>query len=118
MAERMPIVLQTAANPSAPRQLRRRTKYAPNSRSGSFSIAAAPSSVPVATGRPVAAGTLLGAAAMLKLPLLLFGAYFVLRRNWRGALGFAAVCSTIGILSAIVFGWDFHVRWFELCVRP
>ena len=44
-------------------------------------------------GRPVAAGALLGAAAVLKLPLLLFGAYFVLRRNWRGTLGFAAVCA-------------------------
>ena len=68
--------------------------------------------------RPVAAGALLGAAALLKLPLLLFGVYFVLRRNWRGALGFAAVCSAIGILSITLFGWGFHVRWFDLCVRP
>lgn len=68
-------------------------------------------------GRPVAAGALLGAAAVLKLPLLLFGVYFVLRRNWRGALGFAAVCAATGLLSVILFGWDFHVRWFDLCVR-
>jgi alpha-1,2-mannosyltransferase len=68
-------------------------------------------------GRPVAAGALLGAAAVLKLPLLLFGVYFVLRRNWRGTLGFAAVCTAMGLLSVILFGWDFHVRWFDLCVR-
>ena len=68
-------------------------------------------------GRPVAAGALLGAAAVLKLPLLLFGVYFVLRRNWRGALGFAAVCAAMGLLSVTLFGWDFHVRWFDLCVR-
>jgi alpha-1,2-mannosyltransferase len=68
--------------------------------------------------RPVAAGALLGAAAVIKLPLLLFGVYFVLRRDWRSALGFAGVCLVSGILSVAVFGWDFHVRWFELCVRP
>jgi hypothetical protein len=66
--------------------------------------------------RPVAAGALLGAAAVLKLPLLLFGVYFVLRRDWRGTLGFVCVCLVVGILSVILFGWDFHVRWFELCV--
>ena len=68
-------------------------------------------------GRPVAAGALLGAATVLKLPLLLFGVYFVVRRNWRGTLGFAAVCSAAGTLSVLLFGWDFHVRWFDLCVR-
>ncbi len=67
--------------------------------------------------RPVAAGALLGAAAVLKLPLLLFGVYFVLRRDWRATSGFAGVCAIAGALSLIVFGWDFHVRWFELCVR-
>jgi hypothetical protein len=66
--------------------------------------------------RPVAAGALLGAAAVLKLPLLLFGVYFVMRRDWRGTLGFAGVCIVVGMLSVILFGWDFHVRWFELCV--
>jgi alpha-1,2-mannosyltransferase len=66
--------------------------------------------------RPIAAGALLGAAAVLKLPLLLFGVYFVLRRDWRGTLGFAGVCLGVGMLSVVLFGWDFHVRWFELCV--
>lgn len=66
--------------------------------------------------RPVAAGALLGAAAVLKLPLLLFGVYFLLRRNLRSTLGFAGVCAMAGMLSVILFGWDFHVRWFELCV--
>jgi alpha-1,2-mannosyltransferase len=68
--------------------------------------------------RPLASAALLGAAAVLKLPLLLFGIYFVLRRDWRSAFGFAGVCLAAGALSVAVFGWDFHVRWFELCVRP
>jgi alpha-1,2-mannosyltransferase len=67
--------------------------------------------------RSVAAGVLLGMAAVLKLPLLLFGVYFVLRRDWRGTFAFAGVCIAMGTASVAVFGWDFHVRWFELCVR-
>jgi alpha-1,2-mannosyltransferase len=67
--------------------------------------------------RSAAAGALLGLAAVLKLPLLLFGIYFVLRRDWRGALGFAGVCIAMGTISIVLFGWAFHVRWFELCVR-
>lgn len=66
--------------------------------------------------RSVAAGLLLGVAAVVKLPLLLFGVYFVLRRDWRGTLGFAGVCFVVGMLSVILFGWQFHVRWFQLCV--
>lgn len=68
-------------------------------------------------GRPVAAGLLLGAMAVIKLPLLLFGAAFVLRRNWRAAFGFAAVCGAAGLLSLAVFGLDLHLLWYERCVR-
>lgn len=68
-------------------------------------------------GRPVAAGLLLGAMAVIKLPLLLFGVAFVLRRNWRAAFGFAAVCGAAGLLSLAVFGLDLHLLWYERCVR-
>ena len=53
-----------------------------------------------------------------KLPLLLFGAYFVVRRDWRATLGFAGVCVATGVLSLLVFGWDVHRHWFETCVLP
>ncbi|MBR0668688.1 DUF2029 domain-containing protein [Roseomonas hellenica] len=68
-------------------------------------------------GRHVAAGLLLGAMAVIKLPLLLFGVAFVLRRNWRAAFGFAAVCGSAGLLSLAVFGLDLHLLWYERCVR-
>jgi len=68
-------------------------------------------------GRGMAAGILLGAMAVIKLPLLLFGAAFVLRRNWSAAFGFAFVCALAGGLSLAVFGWDLHRLWFDLCVR-
>lgn len=68
-------------------------------------------------GRPVAAGLLLGTMAVIKLPLLLFGVAFVLRRNWRAAFGFAAVCAAAGLASLAVFGLDLHLLWYERCVR-
>lgn len=67
-------------------------------------------------GKTLAAGALLAFAALIKLPLLLFGAWFVLRRNWPAALGFAVVSATAGLLSLAVFGLDLHRQWLELCV--
>ncbi len=63
--------------------------------------------------RSFAAGVLLGAAAIIKLPLLLFGAWFLLRRDWRAAAGFGAVCAGAGLLSVALFGWHLHERWLE-----
>jgi hypothetical protein len=68
------------------------------------------------TRRELAAGAVLGLAAVIKLPLALFGAYFVLRRYWGAAIGFVIVCGAAALLSVAVFGWALHVRWFELSV--
>ena len=68
-------------------------------------------------GRRIGAGTVLGAAAVLKLPLLLFGLYFVLRRDWRSAVGFAAVFLFAVVASATLFGWSFLLHWYDICVR-
>lgn len=66
--------------------------------------------------RNALAGAVLAAAALVKLPFLLFAAYFALRRNWTAFLAFSAVCTMAGLLSLAVFGWAFHVRWFELSI--
>ena len=65
------------------------------------------------SGRALSAGLLLGAGAVIKLPLLLLGAWFLLRRDWRAAAGFGAVCGAAGLLSVAVFGWSVNERWFE-----
>jgi len=50
-------------------------------------------------GIDLSVGSLLGLCAVLKLPLLLFGAYFLLRRRWRVVTGGAGA-----ILGAILGG--------------
>lgn len=66
--------------------------------------------------RDLAAGIVLGVCALIKLPLLILGAYFVLRRNWAAVAGFSGVLAVSGLLSILVFGWALNQRWFELCV--
>lgn len=50
---------------------------------------------------------------MIKLPLLVFGVYFVLRRNWRSAFAFGTVLAAAALLSLAVFGWSLHREWLE-----
>ena len=70
----------------------------------------------VRTGRSIASGVLLGLTAILKLPLLLLGGYFVLRREWRGAAAFATVIVAVSALSLAVFGIALHVAWLDTAV--
>jgi hypothetical protein len=67
-------------------------------------------------GRPAAAGALLGAAAIIKPPLLLFALFFGLRRDARGFSGFAAICIAAFAASVVLFGLSDNLRWFEICV--
>ena len=67
-------------------------------------------------GRSIAAGAVLGIAAIIKPPLLLFGLFFLLRRDMRGTLSFAIVCGAIVAASIMVFGWDDNLHWFDVCV--
>lgn len=64
------------------------------------------------------AGVIYGAAAVFKLPLLLVGVYYFLRGRFGVAMGGAAVLAVTGVLSLLVFGWDMHVLWYEVCVAP
>ncbi len=68
------------------------------------------------TARSTIAGLLLGVAAMVKPPLLLFGLFFALRRDLRGMMGFCAVCGAIALLSLVLFGWSDNWHWFEVCI--
>jgi alpha-1,2-mannosyltransferase len=64
----------------------------------------------------IGAGVIMGICAIIKLPLLLFGLYFLLRGMWRSALGFIFTIAFCCALSIIVFGWALNRQWFELCV--
>lgn len=69
-------------------------------------------------GQDFRAGLVLGAVALLKLPFLLFGVYYLLRGRWRVAWGGLVVCATAALLSVAVFGWDTHVRWYQHSIQP
>jgi hypothetical protein len=64
------------------------------------------------------AGLLFGFSAVIKLPLLLFGAYFVLRRSWSVAFGFAAMIGGSALLSLLVHGLAVNVGWYRDSVAP
>ena len=68
--------------------------------------------------RDLLAGLLIGFAALIKLPLLLLGVYFLARGRWRVAIGGASICAFAGILSLLVFGWDVHQNWYEYTIKP
>ncbi len=69
-------------------------------------------------GSDFAAGVLLGLCAVFKLPLLLFGAYFLLRRRWSVVAGGAGAIGGVLLLSVAAFGLDNNVNWFNCCVEP
>jgi hypothetical protein len=65
-----------------------------------------------------AAGLVLGVCATVKLPLLLFGVYFVLRGRWRIVAGGAMAVFAMTALSVAVFGFESHVVWYQQFVAP
>jgi hypothetical protein len=64
------------------------------------------------------AGFLLGACALVKLPLLLFGAYFFLRGKWRVVLGGVTTIAVAVLLSLADYGVQGNVTWFTDSVEP
>jgi len=65
-----------------------------------------------------AAGVLLGVCAVIKLPLLLYGIYFLLRRRWLVVAGGASAIIAVLLLSVATFGLTNNVGWFDCCIEP
>lgn len=64
------------------------------------------------------AGACFAVAAIIKLPLLLFGVYFVGMRKWRVAFGYGLTLATISGLSLWYAGWASHVAWYREVILP
>ena len=69
-------------------------------------------------GREAAAGALLAAAGILKLPLLVAGGWLLARGRWRALAGFAATGLGLAALSLLVFGVGPHRDWYRVCIEP
>ena len=72
----------------------------------------------ICSGRQFLAGVLLGFCALIKLPLILFCAYYVASRRWRIAAGAILVISLLGLASFLVFGSEVNIGWYHKCVAP
>jgi alpha-1,2-mannosyltransferase len=59
---------------------------------------------------PVAAGTIIGAAAAFKAFPALFILYLVFRREWRGAMAAVATAATLTLMLALFVGWTEYVE--------
>jgi len=65
-----------------------------------------------------AAGLAFGFCALIKLPLLLLGIYFVLRQRWAIVAGGATTIGVAGLSSLILFGIDGNIAWYQDWVVP
>jgi len=63
-------------------------------------------------------GLVLGMAALIKIPLLLLGIYFLLRGHWRIVLGGATTILAAALLSLLVHGVAVNVAWYEGNILP
>jgi hypothetical protein len=63
-------------------------------------------------------GACLALAAVLKLPLLLLGLYFAMKRRWRVVIGFGSALVTVSAASLAYAGWGSHVEWYQEAIRP
>jgi len=65
-----------------------------------------------------AAGLAFGFGALIKLPLLLLGFYFVLRQRWAIVAGGATTIGVAALLSLLLFGIDGNVAWYQDWIVP
>ena len=69
-------------------------------------------------GRNFLAGLLLGVAAIIKIPFLLLGVYFLLRRNWPVVGGGLAAIGAAAVLSLGVHGLAANSAWYDNSIAP
>jgi alpha-1,2-mannosyltransferase len=67
-------------------------------------------------GRTGVAASVLAVAAMIKPELLLYGVFFLLRRDLKGLLAFSAVCAATTAASVSIFGWSDNLNWLQTCI--
>ncbi len=66
--------------------------------------------------RYVAAAAILGVATVIKLPLAMFGLFFLIRREWRGLAAYIGTgAAAIGI-SLASYGVAPHEAWVQQCI--
>ncbi len=53
---------------------------------------------------------------MIKPSLLIFGLFFLFRRDLRGTVAFSAVCGAFVILSLMAFGMSDNLFWFQKAI--
>ena len=68
--------------------------------------------------REYLAGLALGLCALIKLPLLLYGLYFLLRGRWWIVAGGATTIGAAVVVSFALFGVDGHIGWYNEWVAP
>lgn len=68
------------------------------------------------SGQDSRCGGLLGVAALVKPPLALLPAYYLLRKRWAVVGTAALVVLGVAGLSVVIFGLEVHRTWFERCV--
>jgi hypothetical protein len=68
--------------------------------------------------REFGAGLVLGVCATIKLPLLLFGLYFLLRRRWYIVAGGATSIGIAVLLSLAIFGLSGNLGWYHEIIEP
>ena len=64
------------------------------------------------------AGLVIGFCTVIKMPLLLFLSYLLVRRRWRFTAGMATTLLVAVVLSHAVFGFALTRGWYGQCVQP
>jgi len=63
-------------------------------------------------------GVLLAIATLTKPPLLLLGAYFLLRKRWKALGVMIGTLLIVTSTSLLLFGVELHRVWFQNCILP
>lgn len=75
-------------------------------------LAVAVAMLQLRANKELAAGAWIAAAAIFKLPLLIFGGYFLVSGRLRAALTGGLLLLGVAASSIFLFGWDVHVGWY------